>query len=71
MGLFVGLAVGGFGSTIRNTWPESQYHNQDSLGSYRYGYTSPYHSKSETRENGITQGGKLNYLYKFNCIYFI
>ncbi|XP_054263156.1 uncharacterized protein LOC128986689 [Macrosteles quadrilineatus] len=35
----------------------SQYHSQDELGQYSYGYSNPTSSKTETRHaNGVTQG---------------
>lgn len=36
----------------------SQYHSQDNLGQYTYGYTGPLSSKTETRtSDGVTRGG--------------
>lgn len=36
----------------------SQYHAQDELGQYTYGYVEPFSSKSETRSaDGVTRGG--------------
>lgn len=37
---------------------ESQYHAQDKLGQYSYGYTGPLSAKSETKTaDGVTRGG--------------
>jgi hypothetical protein len=57
VGLLFALIGYVFATPILNSWPSSPYHYQDASGSYRYGYSSPYHSKTETRSNGITQGG--------------
>ncbi|XP_063976729.1 uncharacterized protein LOC135162323 [Diachasmimorpha longicaudata] len=38
-------------------WPASQYHAQEPSGSYRYGYSTPHHAKTESQVNGVTQGG--------------
>lgn len=55
---------------IANVWlgpigsltPLRQYHVQDGSGGYRYSFTGPYHAKSESSSNGITQGGKSSRL---------
>ncbi|XP_015116395.1 uncharacterized protein LOC107040706 [Diachasma alloeum] len=56
LSIIIGLlgAATGYPTAI---WPASQFHAQDPSGSYRYGYSSPHHAKTESRVNGVTQGG--------------